>query len=142
MDSDLITAMDLEEQARIQQIEEMKIVEVRQGYELHVPLRAWLHDEAAIRQTPDGPQVVINLSAPTWRALRTRRVMEPRVFKNLTTIFSYIEEKFPSVRNVEVKLKARPPLSSEVAKKTPSGKSSGKTPSRTVRRPAQATKTK
>jgi len=142
MDSDLITAMDLEEQAGIQQIEEMKIVEVRQGYELHVPLRAWLHDEMAIRQTPDGPQVVINLSEPTWRTLRTRRAMEPRVFKNLTTIFSYIEEKFPSVRNVDVALRPRAPLSPAAAKKTPAGKSSGKKPSKTARQSARTKKTK
>jgi len=142
MNSDLITAVDLEEQAGIQQIEEMKIVEVRQGYELHVLLRAWLHDEMAVRQTPEGPQIVINLSEPTWRILRTRRAMEPRVFKKLTTIFSYIEEKFPSVRSVEVKLKPRPPLSPGVAKKTPAGKSSGKKPSKTAQRTTQAKKTK
>jgi len=142
MDFDLITAMDLETQAGIQQIEEMKIVEVGQGYELHVPLRAWLHDETAIRQTPEGPQVVINLSEPTWRTLRTRRAREPRVFKNLTTIFSYIEEKFPSVRNVEVKLKPRSPASPGVAKKTPAGKSSGKKAAKVARRPAHAGKSK
>jgi len=141
MDSDLITAADLEEQAGIQQIEEMKIVEVRQGYELHVMLRAWLHDEMAIRQTAEGSQVVINLSEPTLRILRTRRAMEPRVFKKLTTMFSYIEEKFPSVRNVEVRLKPRPPLSPGVAKKTPAGKSSGKKPSKSSRRTTQAKNT-
>jgi len=49
MDSDLITAMDLETQATLQQIEEMKIVEVGHGYELHAPLRAWLHAPESLR---------------------------------------------------------------------------------------------
>lgn len=82
MTQDLITAMDLENQVPLQRVKEMKIVETKQGYELHVPLRAWLSNEMAIRETETGPQVVINLSEPSWRILRTRRDKAPRRFKN------------------------------------------------------------
>lgn len=129
MTQDLITAMDLEHQVPLQRVQEMKIVETKQGYELHVPLRAWLSDEMTIREGENGPQVVVNLSEPTWRILRTRREKAPRLFKNLLTIFAYIEEKFPTVQNVEVKIQSRP-VAKRPAKKTPAGKGSGRKPAK------------
>ena len=142
MTQELITAMDLETQASLQRVKEMKIVETGNGYELHVPLRAWLANETTIREAESGPQVVINLSEPTWRILRTRRVKEPRVFKNLITIFTYIEEKFPSVKNVEVKILNREETGQKrPEKKAPAGKASGRKVAKAAKKaPAKTTK--
>ncbi len=142
MTQELITAADLETQASLQRVKEMKIVETRDGYELHVPLRAWLPHETTIREAESGPQVVINLSEPTWRILRTRRAKEPRMFKNLITIFSYIEEKFPSVKNVEVKILSREETGAKrPATKAPAGKASGRKTAKAAKKaPAKTTK--
>lgn len=74
-------------------------------------------------------EIVIPLTEPRWRILRTRRANEPRRFKNLVTIFSYIEEKFPSVRNVSVKIMQGSTADTPMTK-TPAGKSSGRKPAK------------
>lgn len=125
-ENDLITAQELELHAAQQQVVEMRIVETSEGYELHAPLRAWIQNRTTIK---GNSEVVIPLTEPRWRILRTRRANEPRRFKNLVTIFAYIEEKFPSVRDVNVRVMERPISEAEPVKQV-AGKTSGKRTSR------------
>ncbi|MGV7193564.1 hypothetical protein [Xanthomonas axonopodis] len=137
--AELITAPDLETQAQLQRVSRMKIVETKEGYELHVPLRSWL---------PTG-----KLLKPVWMALRTRREKFPRKFKNMGTIFAYIEEKFPMVQNVEVliipeKIAPKPEpgqrlyagKASGKAARKPASKAVAKTTKTVKKPPAKATK--
>lgn len=121
-ENELITAQELELHAVQQQVGEMRIVETEGGYELHVPLRAWIPNRTTIK---GNNEVVIPLTEPRWRTLRTRRANEPRRFKNLVTIFNYIEEKFPSVRDVSVRVMERTSTDTATTKAV-AGKTSGK----------------
>lgn len=138
---ELITAPDLEKQAQLQGVDRMKIVETDEGYELHVPLRSWLADQMRIQRSGSGQQqVVIKLSDPIWMVLRTRRAKEPRKFKNMGTIFSYIEEKFPLVENVEVQIiPAKPEAQPEPGQKAIAGKSRGKPMTKVAKKAAKKT---